>query len=177
MWKVQHAGGQREINELHVPVGRPMRLIMASQDVIHSFFIPAFRIKHDVVPGRYQDALVPAAQARASTICSAPNTAAPTIRGMTGRDRGDGAGRLRAWLAQQDADRHARGSRAARCSGSSAAAAATARAARCTRRRSRASTASRCRLPTARIVIADERYIRDFDPAAAQRRSPPATSR
>jgi cytochrome c oxidase subunit 2 len=54
MWKVQHPGGQREINELHVPVGRSIRLIMASQDVIHSFFLPAFRIKHDVVPGRYQ---------------------------------------------------------------------------------------------------------------------------
>lgn len=54
MWKVQHSGGQREINELHVPVQRSIRLIMASQDVIHSFFVPAFRAKHDVVPGRYQ---------------------------------------------------------------------------------------------------------------------------
>jgi cytochrome c oxidase subunit II len=54
MWKVQHPGGQREINELHVPVHRPVRMLMASQDVIHSFFLPAFRIKHDVVPGRYQ---------------------------------------------------------------------------------------------------------------------------
>jgi cytochrome c oxidase subunit 2 len=51
MWKVQHVGGQREINEVHVPLGRTVRLIMSSQDVIHSFFIPAFRIKHDVVPG------------------------------------------------------------------------------------------------------------------------------
>src|SRR5438105_2311182 len=47
MWKAQHPGGQREINELHLPVGRAVRLIMASQDVIHSFFIPAFRVKHD----------------------------------------------------------------------------------------------------------------------------------
>jgi cytochrome c oxidase subunit 2 len=51
LWKVQHLGGQREINELHVPLGPAVRLIMSSQDVIHSFFIPAFRIKHDVVPG------------------------------------------------------------------------------------------------------------------------------
>jgi cytochrome c oxidase subunit 2 len=51
MWKVQHLGGQREINELHLPLGPSVRLIMSSQDVIHSFFIPAFRIKHDVVPG------------------------------------------------------------------------------------------------------------------------------
>jgi cytochrome c oxidase subunit 2 len=53
MWKVQHASGQREINELHVPVGRPVKLIMGSEDVIHSFYIPAFRVKADVVPGRY----------------------------------------------------------------------------------------------------------------------------
>src|SRR5262249_30296264 len=51
MWKVQHPGGQREINELHLPLGPAVRLIMSSQDVIHSFFVPAFRIKHDVVPG------------------------------------------------------------------------------------------------------------------------------
>jgi cytochrome c oxidase subunit 2 len=55
MWKVQHPGGQAEIDALHIPVHRPIRLIMASQDVIHSFFVPALRLKHDVVPGRYQD--------------------------------------------------------------------------------------------------------------------------
>ncbi len=54
MWKVQYPGGQREINELHVPVGRPVKITLASEDVIHSFFIPAFRVKHDVVPGHYQ---------------------------------------------------------------------------------------------------------------------------
>ncbi|HEX4739581.1 MAG TPA: cytochrome c oxidase subunit II [Allosphingosinicella sp.] len=54
MWKAQHPGGQREIDELHVPAGRDVRLVMASQDVIHSFFIPALRVKHDVVPGRYE---------------------------------------------------------------------------------------------------------------------------
>jgi len=53
MWKLEHTQGQRELNELHVPVGRDIRLIMTSQDVIHSFFIPAFRIKQDVLPGRY----------------------------------------------------------------------------------------------------------------------------
>jgi len=54
MWKVQYPTGQREINELHVPTGRPVKLILASEDVIHSFYIPAFRLKHDVVPGSYQ---------------------------------------------------------------------------------------------------------------------------
>jgi cytochrome c oxidase subunit II len=53
MWKAQHMDGAREINELHVPIGRPVRLIMGSEDVIHSFFIPDFRVKADVVPGRY----------------------------------------------------------------------------------------------------------------------------
>jgi cytochrome c oxidase subunit II len=53
MWKFEHASGQREINELHVPVGRDVKLIMTSQDVIHSFYVPAFRIKQDVLPGRY----------------------------------------------------------------------------------------------------------------------------
>jgi cytochrome c oxidase subunit II len=53
MWKLQHAGGQREINTLHVPVGQPIRLNLISQDAIHSFFVPAFRIKQDVLPSRY----------------------------------------------------------------------------------------------------------------------------
>ncbi len=53
MWKLQHIGGQREINTLHVPVGRAIRLNLISQDVIHSFFVPDFRIKQDVLPKRY----------------------------------------------------------------------------------------------------------------------------
>jgi cytochrome c oxidase subunit 2 len=53
MWKVQHADGRREINELHVPIGRPVKLVMGSEDVIHSYYIPAFRVKADVIPGRY----------------------------------------------------------------------------------------------------------------------------
>lgn len=53
MWHAQHSNGKRENNELHIPIGRPVKLIMTSQDVIHSFYIPAFRIKQDVLPGRY----------------------------------------------------------------------------------------------------------------------------
>ena len=53
MWKLEHAEGQMELNELHVPVDRDIKLIMTSQDVIHSFFVPAFRVKMDVIPGRY----------------------------------------------------------------------------------------------------------------------------
>jgi len=53
MWKIQHSTGQREINELHVPVGRKIKLIMTTEDVIHDFFVPAFRMKADVIPGKY----------------------------------------------------------------------------------------------------------------------------
>jgi cytochrome c oxidase subunit 2 len=53
MWKFQHPEGHREINELHVPVGRPIKLTMTSEDVIHALYIPAFRIKQDVIPGTY----------------------------------------------------------------------------------------------------------------------------
>lgn len=53
MWKLQHEEGPSEINELHVPAGRAIRLIMTSMDVIHSFYVPAFRLKQDVLPGRY----------------------------------------------------------------------------------------------------------------------------
>lgn len=53
MWYLQHPEGRSETNELHVPVGRPVKLNMTSQDVLHSFYIPAFRMKQDVLPGRY----------------------------------------------------------------------------------------------------------------------------
>jgi cytochrome c oxidase subunit II len=53
MWHTEHPDGEREINELHVPLGRPVELMMTSQDVIHSLSIPGFRIKQDVLPGRY----------------------------------------------------------------------------------------------------------------------------
>jgi cytochrome c oxidase subunit 2 len=55
MWKFQHGGGQAEINMLHLPVGQPVRLTMTSQDVIHSLYIPALRIKQDLLPGRYTE--------------------------------------------------------------------------------------------------------------------------
>jgi cytochrome c oxidase subunit 2 len=55
MWKTQHSNGAREINELHVPLATPVRLVMTSEDVIHSFFVPAFRMKKDVLPGRYTE--------------------------------------------------------------------------------------------------------------------------
>jgi len=56
MWKLQHHNGRREINELHVPIGQAVKLTITSEDVIHSFFVPAFRVKMDAVPGRYTTA-------------------------------------------------------------------------------------------------------------------------
>ena len=63
MWHIQHPEGPREINELHVPVGVPVKLTMTSQDVIHDFYIPAFRVKKDVLPGRYTSLWFQATQA------------------------------------------------------------------------------------------------------------------
>jgi cytochrome c oxidase subunit 2 len=53
MWKLQHPSGKREINFLHIPLNQPVRLTMTSEDVIHDFFVPAFRVKMDVLPGKY----------------------------------------------------------------------------------------------------------------------------
>ncbi len=55
MWKFQHPDGQREINTLHIPIGKPVKLVMVSEDVIHSMFVPAFRIHMDVIPKRYTE--------------------------------------------------------------------------------------------------------------------------
>jgi cytochrome c oxidase subunit II len=54
MWKAEHAGGQREIDSLHVPVDKTVELVLTSEDVIHDFFLPAFRLKRDVLPGQYE---------------------------------------------------------------------------------------------------------------------------
>ena len=55
MWKFQHLEGQREINELHIPAGRPIKITISSEDVLHSLFFPAFRTKMDAIPGRYTE--------------------------------------------------------------------------------------------------------------------------
>jgi len=62
MWKFQHPEGQREINQLHVPTGRPFKIMLTSEDVIHSFFVPDFRIHMDVLPGRYSSVWFEATQ-------------------------------------------------------------------------------------------------------------------
>ena len=63
MWKFQHTGGQREINELHVPTGQPIKVLVTSEDVLHDLYFPAFRTKIDAIPGRYIAAVVRSHQA------------------------------------------------------------------------------------------------------------------
>jgi cytochrome c oxidase subunit 2 len=101
MWKAQHPGGQREINELHVPVERTIRLIMASQDVIHSFFLPAFRVKHDVVPGRYQSLSFRAERTGVFQLLCAEFCGTDHSR-MTGRIVVMKPADYEAWLSRQD---------------------------------------------------------------------------
>ena len=64
VWQFEYPDGMRTLNEFHVPVNRPVRLVMNSEDVIHSFFVPAFRIKKDVLPNRYTEEWFNATQAR-----------------------------------------------------------------------------------------------------------------
>ena len=107
MWKFQHLDGQREINELHVPVGRAVKLIMTSEDVIHDVFVPAFRVKADVLPGRYTQHLVSGDQAGPlSPVLRRVLRHAPL--GDDRRGRRDGAGRLPGVAERRRAGRIAR---------------------------------------------------------------------
>lgn len=83
MWRVQHPDGTREIDTLHVPLGQPVRLVMISQDVVHSFYVPAFRVKQDVLPGRYTELWFTATRAgRFPMFCSEYcGTGHPSMRG------------------------------------------------------------------------------------------------
>ena len=85
MWKIQHADGLRELNQLHVPIGQPTQLIMTSEDVIHDFFVPAFRVKQDVVPGSYSSEWFTATGARAFITCSARSIAARITRAWSAK--------------------------------------------------------------------------------------------
>ena len=98
MWKIQHPNGVREINELHLPKGRAVKITGTSEDVIHDFGIPAFRNKIDVVPGRYVDHLVPADQGRRRTTSSATSTAARGTRRWSARSIVMEAEDYDAWL-------------------------------------------------------------------------------
>jgi cytochrome c oxidase subunit II len=103
MWKLQHPQGQREINELHVPLGRPVKLLMTSQDVVHSFFVPAFRVKQDVVPGRFASLwFTPSKEGEYHLFCA--EYCGTKHSGMTGRVIVMKPTEYEAWLAGTAAD-------------------------------------------------------------------------
>jgi cytochrome c oxidase subunit 2 len=103
MWKLQHPGGQREINELHLPVGRPVKLVMTSQDVIHSFGLPAMRIKQDVLPGAYSSQwFTPTKVGTFPLYCQ--EYCGTSHAGMIGRVVVMAGGQYEAWLAGRPAD-------------------------------------------------------------------------
>ena len=166
MWKLEHAEGQREINELHVPVGRDVKLIMTSQDVIHSFFVPAFRIKQDVLPGRYTVAWFRATKPGVYHLFCA-EYCGTQHSGMVGSVIVMEPAQYEAWMSGgHDAARFPRPAEdfcrtglfhlpPLRCRRAAA-------------RICRESSASRCDLADGRTVMADENYIREciLDPGA-----------
>ena len=168
MWKVEHPGGQREINALHLPIGRPIELVMTSEDVIHDFSVPAFRIKHDVLPGRYETLWFQAETAGTyhlfcTQLCGTGHAQMTgEIVAMTGPE-------YQKWLEQQGASETLSGGRTRPYSCATAAAAATAamasaatnREARCAPPRSPGFTAVPVTLADGSVVTADDRYIRD----------------
>ena len=176
MWKIEHPGGQREIDALHVPVGKTVRLVMASQDVIHSFFVPAFRIKHDVVPGTYETLWFKATetgeyQLECAQYCGIQH--APMIGEVFVMTPADYA----RWLADQGVAAVAGAAGRGIVPRSMAAAAATAPTAPSTRPRSTASTAASCIFRTARscgptsAISATASSSREPSPSPATRRS------
>jgi cytochrome c oxidase subunit 2 len=96
MWKFQHLEGQREINELHIPAGRPVKITISSEDVLHSLYFPAFRTKMDAIPGRYTE-LWFEAQTPACTTSSARVLRHQSLRHDRQRDRARAA-QYQAWL-------------------------------------------------------------------------------
>jgi cytochrome c oxidase subunit 2 len=112
MWDIRQPNGRREFNELHVPVHTPVRLLLTSEDVIHSFFVPAFRLKQDVVPGK-EVSLWFNASAEGSFTLYCSEFCGSKHANMTGVIVVEAPERYAAWLAQGDsaADVRARGSR------------------------------------------------------------------
>lgn len=101
MWKLQHPDGVREINELHVPVGQPIEVRVSSQDVIHSFAVPDFRVKRDAVPGRFQSLWFTATRPGVYSLFCAEYCGTDHSR-MRGRIIALNPADYARWLAQQD---------------------------------------------------------------------------
>ena len=168
MWKMEHPGGQREIDALHVPVGKTVRLVLASQDVIHSFFIPAFRHQARCRARHVRDGVVQGDQDRQFTSSNAPNSAAREHAHMRGDSRRHGARRLCALAQPTRASANRSRSKARHCSGNTAAAAVTAPNSTVHAPPLAGLYGRLVHLQDGSAVRADERYIRDLHPAAEQ---------
>ena len=160
MWKLQHEEGQREINELHVPVGRDVKLIMTSQDVIHSFYVPAFRIKQDVLPGRYTTALVSCHQGRDLSPVLRRILRHAALRHDWASCR-DGTGTVPGLAERRRRDRALWPRTARRCSSNSAAPPATAPIRKAVGPNLAGLVRQAGALEDGRTVTADENYIRE----------------
>ncbi len=159
MWKFQHPEGQREINTLHVPVGKPIKLLLISQDVIHSFFVPAFRVHMDVLPQRYTSVWFQATEpGEYHLFCS--QYCGTNHSGMVGTVVAMKDGRLSA-LVEFQRRRLAGARRAANCFCSTAALAAIARTPRPARRCWKICMARSVALNDGRAVRAEHDYLRN----------------
>ena len=159
MWKIQHPQGRSEINELHVPLGQPVLLRMISEDVIHSFYMPAFRVKMDVLPRRYTSLWFEATRAGRVSLVLRRVLRHGTCRHARPRVC-DAAGRV-CRVAGRRRGAAARHRRRGAVHAASAATRAITRAASRAARRSPTCSASRCSSTDGQIVTADEAYLRE----------------
>ncbi len=148
MWKFQHLEGQREINELHVPVGRPIKITVTSEDVLHSLYFPAFRTKIDAIPGPLHRAVVRSRPSPATYHIFCAEYCGTNHSGMIGRVIVMEPRAYQAWLAGGGEGSLAE--RGAALFSSWPATPATSIPARAAARRSRTSSASRSSCRTAR---------------------------
>ena len=160
MWKVQHPEGVREINELHVPVGRPVRLTMGSEDVIHDFFIPAFRVKMDVVPGKLTTMWFEATKVGTYHIFCA-EYCGTKHSGMIGQVTVMSPQDYETWLARRQVHAARPRRTASGCSPTWPASRATSRIRAAAGRRCVGVFGSKVTLTDGRVVVADENYLRE----------------
>lgn len=160
MWKFQHPEGAREINDLHVPVGTPVKLVMTSQDVIHSLYLPAMRIKQDVLPGRYTSEWFTADRTgvfplRCAEFCGADHAV------MGGRLVVMSPARFAEWLAANDGGALSPAERGAKLYRESGCAACHDRAANGLAPSLEGLFGTRVQLADGSVRTADEQYLRD----------------
>ena len=160
MWKFQHREGQREINELHVPVNTPVRMIITSEDVLHDLYFPSFRVKTDAIPGRYTQVWFNATKVGTFHIFCA-EYCGTKHSGMIGKVHVLPQDEYQAWLGGASTGRVAGAEAARSCSRSWRASPATARPRRAAGPRSTASGDTTVQLANGNTVTADASYVRE----------------